>query len=570
MSRIALIRHGQASFGAADYDVLSELGHRQSVALGRALRRQGLAPDAAFTGAQRRHRETWEGLAEGLSSRLVPQVHEGLNEFDFAGLLAARFPHGLPEGADHDRRTHFRTLRDTVLLWQKDEVPDPPETWADFTARVAAARDALAAAGEHVLAVSSGGAIAQMVAMTLETPSDRMIELQLQMKNCAVTQLIAARRGIYLHGFNETPHVARRGRGASDLLMTHAAAQLDLTAVEGWLTRHLPGFRGPLSAEKFAGGQSNPTFRLEAASGSYVLRRKPPGTLLKSAHAVDREYRVQKALAGTDVPVARMHVLCEDEGVIGSAFYVMEHVAGRNFLDPRLPDLDAPERTAIYDEMNRVLAAIHSVDVAAAGLEDYGPPGDYYRRQIGRWTKQYRASETEPVPAMDELIAWLDAHLPPDDGRRTLVHGDYRIDNMLFAPDRPDCVAVLDWELSTLGHPFADLAALLMQWRMPPGPEGRGLAGVDRAALGIPADAAFVDRYCERTRDRRHPSAQLLRGVRLLPHGGDPAGGEEAGARRQRLEPRAGVEDGHLCAALRPGRAGGRAWLRGAMPARSC
>ncbi len=207
MTEIVLIRHAQASFGAADYDVLSGLGHRQAQALGLALRRQGCAPDAIFTGAQRRHRETWEGLAEGLGLDMVPLVHEGLNEFDFAGLLAAHHPEGLPEAARRDRRTHFRTLRDTVLDWQRDEVVDPPESWAAFAGRVAAARDALSAAGARVLAVSSGGAIAQMVAMTLDTPPAQMIRLQLQMKNCAVTRLIATRRGHVLHTFNETPHI---------------------------------------------------------------------------------------------------------------------------------------------------------------------------------------------------------------------------------------------------------------------------------------------------------------------------------------------------------------------------
>ncbi|MFC2967279.1 phosphotransferase family protein [Acidimangrovimonas pyrenivorans] len=280
--------------------------------------------------------------------------------------------------------------------------------------------------------------------------------------------------------------------------MSDTAQQLDTEAVSRWLTEKLPGFRGPVTAEKFAGGQSNPTFKLQSASGAYVLRRKPPGTLLKSAHAVDREFRVQKALAGTDVPVARMHLLCEDDSVIGSAFYVMDYVAGRNFDDPTLPGLDPAERSAIFDEMNRVLAAIHSVDLQAAGLDDYGPAGNYYRRQIDRWTKQYRASETETIPAMDELMAWLDVNLPEDDGRRTLVHGDFRIDNMLFAADSADCVAVLDWELSTTGHPFADLAAVIMQWQRPPGRDGRGLAGVDRAALGIPSDEAFIAAYCRR------------------------------------------------------------------------
>ena len=277
------------------------------------------------------------------------------------------------------------------------------------------------------------------------------------------------------------------------------SAALDTAAVEAWLAGRLDGFEGPLTAEKIPGGQSNPTYRLRTPARDYVLRRKPSGTLLPSAHAVDREFRVQRALAGSEVPVARMLLLCEDASVIRSAFYVMGHVAGRGFDDPRLPEVDREERAALYAEMCRVLAAIHGVDVEAAGLADYGPPGDYYARQLGRWTKQYRASETEPIPAMDALIVWLGENLPPDDGRRTLVHGDYRLDNLLFAPDAPRCAAVLDWELSTLGHPFADLAALVMQWRRPPGPEGRGLAGVDRDALGIPSDEAFVASYCERT-----------------------------------------------------------------------
>lgn len=277
------------------------------------------------------------------------------------------------------------------------------------------------------------------------------------------------------------------------------ASQLDTDAVAAWAAEHLPDFAGPLTAEKFAGGQSNPTFALTTPAREYVLRRKPPGVLLKSAHAVDREFRVQKALWGSDVPVAQMYALCEDDDVIGSMFYVMQRVEGRNFDDPRLPDLSNTERGAIFDEMNRVLAAIHSVDIAAAGLADYGPEGNYFERQIARWTKQYRASETETVPAMDALIDWLAANMPPDDGKRTLVHGDYRLDNLLFAPDGTDCVAVLDWELSTIGHPYADLAAVIMQWQMPPGGAGRGLQGVDRAALGIPSDQEFIAAYCRRT-----------------------------------------------------------------------
>jgi aminoglycoside phosphotransferase (APT) family kinase protein len=281
-------------------------------------------------------------------------------------------------------------------------------------------------------------------------------------------------------------------------MTTHAAAQLDTEAVARWLSDHLPGFQGPVEAQKFAGGQSNPTFRLITPSARYVLRRKPPGILLKSAHAVEREFRVQQALAGSDVPVARMHVLCEDVSVIGSAFYVMDEVDGRHFDDPRLSELPRDARRAVQDEMNRVLAAIHAVDLKATGLDDYGPEGNYYRRQIDRWTKQYRASELDHIPQMEELITWLDSHIPPDDGQRTLVHGDYRIDNMLFAKDRPACLAVLDWELSTTGHPYADLAAVLMQWAMPPGHEGRGLAGVDRKAEGLMSDEDFIAAYCAR------------------------------------------------------------------------
>lgn len=271
---------------------------------------------------------------------------------------------------------------------------------------------------------------------------------------------------------------------------------LDTVAVAKWAEAHIDGFKGPIEAEKFDVGQSNPTFRLSTPTGPYVLRRKPPGQLLKSAHAVDREFRVQSALIGTDVPVAKMHALCEDPDVIGSDFYIMEAVDGRNINDPRIPDADNDERAAIYAEMCRVLAAIHDVDIDAVGLSDYGPPGNYFERQVGRWTKQYRASETEDIPAMNDLIDWLGQNIP-DENQRRLVHGDYRIDNMLFAKGSPACVAVLDWELSTIGHPYADLASLLMQWQMPPGNEGRGLAGFDRAANGVPSDEAFVEMYCK-------------------------------------------------------------------------
>lgn len=280
--------------------------------------------------------------------------------------------------------------------------------------------------------------------------------------------------------------------------MTNSAQSLDLDAVGAYLSKHLPGFTGPLSCRKFEGGQSNPTFLLTTPKKNYVLRRKPPGELLKSAHAVDREFRVQEALAETDVPVARMHLLCEDDSVIGSMFYIMEHVVGRNFNDPTMPELSNSDRTAVIDDMNRVLAALHMVDIEARGLSDFGPPGNYYERQVGRWSKQYRASETEAIPAMNDLMRALVEEMPEDDGQRTLVHGDYRIDNMIFEADGTHCLAVLDWELSTIGHPYADLASVIMQWQMPAGREGRGLAGIDRAALGLPSDEAFVARYCER------------------------------------------------------------------------
>jgi len=273
---------------------------------------------------------------------------------------------------------------------------------------------------------------------------------------------------------------------------------LNINAVQRYLEENLQGFQGPLEVEKFAVGQSNPTYHLRTPGRSYVLRRKPPGVLLKSAHAVDREFRVQSALAGSKVPVPEMYLLCEDDAVIGSAFYVMEYRDGRGFMDPTMKDEDNTTRSAVLDEMNRVLAELHMVDIDAVGLANYGPPGNYFERQISRWTQQYRASETEDIRDMNLLIDQLERQLPEDDGQRTLVHGDYRIDNLLFQRNGTDCVAVLDWELSTIGHPFADLAAVIMQWQLPPGREGRGLAGVDRAALGLPTDAAFVADYCAR------------------------------------------------------------------------
>lgn len=274
---------------------------------------------------------------------------------------------------------------------------------------------------------------------------------------------------------------------------------LDEAALAPYLEREVPGFKGFKGLTKFGAGQSNPTYKVSAASGDYVLRAKPPGPLLKSAHQVDREYRVMKALRGTAVPVPKVLHLAPEDSPIGRMFYVMEFVEGRIFWDPALPEAASKEeRAAIYDAMNATLAALHDVDVEAVGLADYGRPGSYFERQIGRWTGQYRASETEPVQAMDELIAWLERNHPADDGLVSLVHGDYRLDNMLFAPAEPRVVAVLDWELSTLGHPYADLAYQCMQWRLPHETAFRGLGGIDRAALGLPTEDAYVAAYCRR------------------------------------------------------------------------
>jgi len=273
---------------------------------------------------------------------------------------------------------------------------------------------------------------------------------------------------------------------------------LDLDVVAKYMSGRIEGFSGPLSAKKTPTGQSNPTFILTSSTGKFVLRRKPPGVLLKSAHAVDREFRVMSALAGTGVPVPKMYFLCEDEDVIGSIFYVMEYVEGRNFDDPRIQNVTPEDRRGIYDAMNSGLATLHSVDVDAVGLMGFGKPGNYFARQISRWSGQYRASETGVIAQMDQLIEWLDVSIPEGDDKTSLVHGDWRIDNLLFMPDRPELAAILDWELSTLGHPLADLGAQLMQWAMPTGPEGRGLDGVDRRALGIPEDREYVELYAER------------------------------------------------------------------------
>lgn len=277
------------------------------------------------------------------------------------------------------------------------------------------------------------------------------------------------------------------------------ADELNFDGLSTYLPAHISGFEGPLTVEKFSGGQSNPTFKLSAKSGDYVLRSQPPGKLLKSAHAVDREYKVIAALANSDVPVPNVRHLCEDREVIGAMFYVMDFLDGRIFWDPAIPEVRKPERAAIFAEMNRVLATLHQVNVADVGLSEFGRPGNYFERQYERWVSQYRASEMQQIEAMDRLINGLGANLPEDDGCVALVHGDFRLDNMMFAPGEPRVIALLDWELSTLGHPFADVAYQCMQLRMPSRPGGpAGLRGQDLEALGIPTESEYVADYCRR------------------------------------------------------------------------
>ncbi|CAG9266939.1 Aminoglycoside phosphotransferase [Paraburkholderia unamae] len=276
----------------------------------------------------------------------------------------------------------------------------------------------------------------------------------------------------------------------------NSTLEFDVEALTRYLAAHVAGFQGPMSVEKFAGGQSNPTFLIEAQSGRYVLRRQPPGALLKSAHAVDREFRVLSALSGTPVPVARALHLCEDRDVIGSLFYVMSFEEGEIHWDPALPSLPAGGRAAVYDALIGTMAALHDVDVEAVGLADYGRAGNYFARQIDVWTRQYRAAQTDELAAMEALIAWLPAHCPAEAGKPALVHGDFRIDNLIFHRGTPKVRAVLDWELSTLGNPLADLAYFCMCLRLPPKGHIVGLAGLDRAALGVPEEAAIVEQYC--------------------------------------------------------------------------
>jgi len=272
----------------------------------------------------------------------------------------------------------------------------------------------------------------------------------------------------------------------------------DEAALAHYLRAHVEGFSGELKVEQFKGGQSNPTFLLTAGGRRYVMRRKPPGVLLPSAHAVDREFRVISALAGTDVPVAKAYALCDDASVIGNMFYVMDCVDGRVIWDPRLPDLTPDQRRAHYAELGRVIAALHRVDYRAVGLADYGKPGNYIERQVARWTKQYRAAETETIEAVERLIEWLPARVPPGD-ETAIVHGDYRFDNVIFHPTQSRILAVLDWELSTLGHPLVDFAYHCMTWRMQHAEGSRGLAGLDLRSLGIPGEAEYRDTYLRAT-----------------------------------------------------------------------
>jgi aminoglycoside phosphotransferase (APT) family kinase protein len=277
------------------------------------------------------------------------------------------------------------------------------------------------------------------------------------------------------------------------------AHKFDVASLEAFMASHVEGFSGPLTVTQFKGGQSNPTYRLETPAARYVLRRKPPGKLLKSAHAVDREFRVISALYAAGFPVPRPYALCKDEQLIGTIFYIMECVEGRIFWSPDLADVSRDERSAIYDNVNETLAALHNFDYAALGLADFGKPGNYFERQISRWSGQYRASETAVVAAMDHLIDWLPANIPADESA-AVVHGDYRLDNMIIHPTEPRVVAVLDWELSTIGHPLADFTYHLMVWQMPDiGIGSIGLLGHDLAALGIPDEEEYIARYCERT-----------------------------------------------------------------------
>ena len=279
--------------------------------------------------------------------------------------------------------------------------------------------------------------------------------------------------------------------------MTTTNLNIDTAELAAYLERHIAGFRGPVALEKFDQGQSNPTFLLTSESGRYVLRRKPPGELLASAHAVDREYRVLHALADTDVPVPRALHLCEDTSVIGSMFYLMSFEDGRIFWDPALPEIEREQRRPVLEAQVRALAAMHNVDVDTAGLSDYGPRENYYERQISRWSRQYTAAATEQVAAMETLMQWLPANTPANLADISLIHGDYRLDNIIYHRTAPRVLAVLDWELSTLGHPLADLAYLCMCMRLPEVGPLKGLSGKDRVQLAVPAEDEIIALYCQ-------------------------------------------------------------------------
>ena len=280
--------------------------------------------------------------------------------------------------------------------------------------------------------------------------------------------------------------------------MNDGVHTLDIEKLSDYLTQQLDEFTGIKKSKKFNTGQSNPTYLLETAEKKYVLRKKPPGELLPSAHAVDREYRIIKALEETKVPVPRTVFLCNDESIIGTIFYVMEFVDGRIFWDPTLPEIDENKRMKVYEETVRIMAELHKIDVEKAGLLDFGKPGNYFERQVGRWIKQYRAAETESYPEVETLIAWLEKTMPDDDGLISIVHGDYRLYNMIFDHQEESMLALLDWELSTIGHPYADLAYQCMNWHIPQIGITPGLAGINLEKLGIPSEDDYVSNYCSK------------------------------------------------------------------------
>ena len=292
----------------------------------------------------------------------------------------------------------------------------------------------------------------------------------------------------------------------NELRKVRKAHKLDMPVLISYLQDRMD-VSGKLTIQQFSFGQSNPTYLLQDRNKAYVLRKKPPGKLLPSAHAVEREYRILKILEKTDVPVPKMVLLCNDVAVIGTPFYIMEHVEGRIFRNPTLPDMTSPkERFAVYDAMNDTLARIHRVDWQAMGLEDYGKPGNYMTRQVGKWSKQYMASKTDPIQSMDNLMEWLPQNIPDDD-RTTIVHGDFRLENMIFHPSESKVVAVLDWELSTLGHPLADLAYNCMSYYLPSmGSRTFGISDVNIETTGIPTEAVYTAAYCQRTHRKDIPN----------------------------------------------------------------